>query len=178
RLADHAVAPAAVAVDNQIFAEQAKGFHRLFIAELARARHRHPVTAQQLARRRAASDPRQGFVFFAREHGCSYFLSAAAMISLARSKIGFMSPYSGFTTSKYLTPGCMRASAGKSSFGMSMRRELAGSSTSPSFCSAICPLRDKNQLRKTFAALGCGAWFIRLTEPPPAEKLEPSFQRL
>src|SRR5882724_326058 len=90
-----------------------------------------------------------------------YFpFSAVAMISLARSKMGFMSPYSGFTTSKYFTPACSRLSGGMSSLGISMRRELAGSSTSPSFCSAICPLRERNQLMKTLAAFGCGAWII------------------
>src|SRR6266850_524092 len=90
-----------------------------------------------------------------------YFpFSAVAMISLARSKMGFMSPYSGFTTSKYFTPACSRLSGGMSSLGISMRRELAGSSTSPSFCSAICPLRERNQLMKTLPAFGCGAWFI------------------
>ena len=81
-------------------------------------------------------------------------LSTPAMISLARSKIGFISPYSGLTTSKYFTPGWSRLSGGMSSFGISMRREFAGSSTSPSFCSAICPLRDRNQLMKNLGGVG------------------------
>ena len=83
-----------------------------------------------------------------------FFASFAAMISLARSKIDFMSPYSGFTTSKYFTPGCSRASIGTSSLGISMRRELGGSSGSPNFCKAICPFRERNQLIKTLAAFG------------------------
>src|SRR5688572_24232009 len=97
------------------------------------------------------------------------------MISLARSAMGLRSAYSGFTTSKYLPSGASRLVGGTSSLGISIRREFGGSSTSPSFCSAICPLRDRNQLIKTFAALGCGAWFNRLSDPPPEEKLEPSF---
>src|SRR5689334_11835849 len=144
-LADDTVASPAIAKYYEIFAQQAKWFNRLRVGQFTGTCNGHPITPQQFAPRRSASDSGKRFVFFACEHnilavaasGAATYLSLAAMISFAKSKIGFMSPYSGLTTSKYLTPGCILLSGGMSSFGMSMRREFAGSSTSPSFCRAI-----------------------------------------
>ena len=103
------------------------------------------------------------------------FASIALMISLARSAMGFKSAYSGLTTSKYLPSADNRLVGGTSSFGISRRGELGGSSASPNFCKAIWPFRERNQLINTLAALGRGAWFSKLSDPPPDEKLEPYF---
>src|SRR5262249_37770607 len=82
-----------------------------------------------------------------------------------------MSCHSGRETSRYFRPLISLLSGGRSSFGISIRRELGGSSPYKSrcFCRAICPLRERNQLMKTLAALGFGAPLIRLIDPPPVK---------
>src|SRR5262245_23087399 len=86
--------------------------------------------------------------------------------------------HSGRETSRYFRPLISLLSGGRSSFGISIRRELGGTSPykSKCFCSALCPLRERNQLMKTLAVLGFGAPLIRLIDPPPVERLSPSFQ--
>src|SRR5439155_22987472 len=101
-----------------------------------------------------------------------------SMTYLTSLKIGAKSCHSGRETSRYFRPLMSLLSGGRSSFGISILRELGGSSPyrSRCFCSAICPLRERNQLMKTLDAFGCGAPLIRLSDPPPVERPSPSFQ--
>src|SRR5439155_24479393 len=89
-----------------------------------------------------------------------------------------MSSNSSRVPSKYLRPSMSLCCCRTSSLEISMRAEFGGSSGSASFCSAVCPLRDRYQLIKTFAAFGCGAWLGSESVPPPTEKLAPSFHVL
>src|SRR4029077_5214898 len=108
----------------------------------------------------------------------SFPCSRAFMSSLESWKMGVMSAYLGSETSKYFLPGIMRLVGTSISFGISVRLEFGASSPYRSlyFCIAIWPRRVRNQLIKTFAALGFGPPLIKLIEPPPVVNSNPSFQ--
>src|SRR5262249_39571328 len=86
-LADEPVAALGVAVDDELLAQKLDGLDRLLRRQFPRGGDRVPVAAQQLARRRAAPDPRQIVLFFARQHG-SYprllFFRLAVLIAVRR----------------------------------------------------------------------------------------------
>src|SRR5262245_48773772 len=101
-LGDDSIPPALVAVNHQILADQTRGLDRLLIGKLTRAGDGHPVAAQQFTGGSTPADSGKCLVFFSGQHiiflgsrlngSFSYFpFSAAAMISFAKSKIGFMS---------------------------------------------------------------------------------------
>ena len=64
---------------------------------------------------------------------------------------------------RYLFPSSRRASGGTLSLGMSILMELEGSETFAfiTSCQIIWPLRERNQLMKTLAALGFAALLMR-----------------
>src|SRR5258706_730559 len=98
-----------------------------------------------------------------------YFASPAGAASLMSFNTGAVSCNSMSGITRYFRPLMSRLSAGRSSFGMSTRRELGAASPyrSEYFFSAAGPFRERNQLMNTRAALGCGAPLMRLIEPPP-----------
>jgi hypothetical protein len=70
-VADQTERFAAVAIEQQVLAQDADFAHRV-LEQLGEGRHRNPITAQQFAARRPRADARQPFVHRGCEHPASF----------------------------------------------------------------------------------------------------------
>ncbi len=66
--ADQSIATIRVAINDQLLAENFDRFDRFLFGELRGGGHRIPISAQELAARRAAAYLSQEFIFFPCEH--------------------------------------------------------------------------------------------------------------
>ena len=100
------------------------------------------------------------------------------MISLARSAIGFKSAYSGLTTSKYLPSG---------DHAVGWRHIVLGNIDAPRIGRIVdvaellqrdLPTPRQEPIDKNLGRVGVRRLIQKLSEPPPEEKLDPSFHRV